>query len=173
MDSSMPDFPVLYHLPEFTQTHVHWDGDAIPTISFSVMPFSSFPQSFPASGSFPMSQFFASGGQSIGASASVFPVNIQSWFPLGLTGLILPSMGLSRVPQHHNLQASLLWHSLFYFTFLIVDFKFYMNQTFFFLSFIFHQNLHFCCITFLLFCLSNLSTDLFISCHQDFSIVFQ
>ena len=59
-----------------------------PTISSSVAPFSSCPQSFPASGSFPMSQLFASGGQSIGASASasVLPMNIQGWFPLGLAG---------------------------------------------------------------------------------------
>ena len=59
-----------------------------PTISSSVVPFSSCPQSFPASGSFPVSQFFGSGGQSIGASASVLPMNTQDWFPLGLTGLI-------------------------------------------------------------------------------------
>ena len=61
-----------------------------PTISSSVVPFSSHHQSFPAWGSFQMSQFFASGGQSIGASASasIFPMNIQVWFPLGLTGLI-------------------------------------------------------------------------------------
>ena len=61
-----------------------------PTISSSVVPFSSCLQSFPASGSFAMSPFFTSGGQSIGvsASASVFPGNIQDWFPLGLTGLI-------------------------------------------------------------------------------------
>ena len=60
------------------------------TISFSVAPFSSCPQSFPASGSFPMSQLFTSCGRSIGASASatVLPVNIQGWFPLGVTGLI-------------------------------------------------------------------------------------
>ena len=65
------------------------------------------PQSFPASGSFPMSQFFASGGQSIGvsASASVFPMNIQDWFPLGLTGLIsLQSKGLSRVSSSTTVQ---------------------------------------------------------------------
>jgi len=71
-----------------------------PTISSSVVPFSSCPQSFPASGSFPKSQLFASGGQSIGASASatVLPMNIQGWFLLGLTGLIsLQSKGLSRV----------------------------------------------------------------------------
>ena len=61
-------------------------------------PFSSCLQSFPASGSFPMSQVFASSGQSIGASASVLPMNIQDWLPLGLTGLIsLQSKGLSRV----------------------------------------------------------------------------
>ena len=61
-----------------------------PTISSSVVPFSSCPQSFPASGSFPMSQFFESGGQSTGASASasVLPMNIQDWFPLELTVLI-------------------------------------------------------------------------------------
>ena len=61
-----------------------------PAISSSVIPFSSCPQSLPASGSFPMSSVFASGGQSIGASgsASVLPVNIQDWFPLGLTALI-------------------------------------------------------------------------------------
>ena len=59
-----------------------------PTISSSVVPFSSCLQSFPASGSFLMSRLFTSGGQSIGASASVLPMNIQDWFPLGLTGLI-------------------------------------------------------------------------------------
>ena len=65
-----------------------------PTISSSVVPFSSCLQSFPASLSFPMSQFFTSGGQSIGvsASASVRPVNIQEWFPLGLTDLIYSSV---------------------------------------------------------------------------------
>ena len=71
-----------------------------PTISSSVVPFSSWPQYFPASRSFPMSQLFASGGQSIGvsASASVLPMNIQDLFPLELTGLIsLQSKGLSRV----------------------------------------------------------------------------
>ena len=71
-----------------------------PTISSSVVPFSSCPQSFPASGSFQMSQFFALGAQSIGVSvsASVLPMNIQDWFPLGWTGWIsLLSNGLSRV----------------------------------------------------------------------------
>ena len=69
-----------------------------PTISSSVAPFLFCHQSFPASGSFPMSWLFTSGGQSIKASASVFLMNIQGWFPLGLTGLIsLLSRGLSRV----------------------------------------------------------------------------
>ena len=76
------------------------------TISPSVVPFSSCLQSFPASGSFPMSQFSASGGQSIGDSAlaSVLPMNIQDWFPLGLTGLILQSKGLSRVFSNTTVQ---------------------------------------------------------------------
>ena len=68
------------------------------TISSSVIPFFTCLQSFPTSGSFPMSQFFASGGQSIAASASVLPMNIQDWFPLGWSGLIsLQSKGLFRV----------------------------------------------------------------------------
>ena len=78
-----------------------------PTISFSVVPFSSCLQSFPASGSFLLSQFFPSGGQSIGASASasVLPVNIQDWFTLGLTGLIsLQPKGLSRVFSNTTVQ---------------------------------------------------------------------
>ena len=83
-----------------------------PTISSSVVPFSSCPQSFPASGSFPMSQPFASGGQRIGVSvsASVFTMNIWVWFPLGLIGLIsLLSKGLSRVfskPQFESINSS-------------------------------------------------------------------
>ena len=78
-----------------------------PTISSSVFPFSSCPQPFPASGSFPMSQLFASGDQSIGlsASASDLPMNIQDWFPLGWTGWIsLQSKGLSRVFSNTTVQ---------------------------------------------------------------------
>ena len=78
-----------------------------PTISSSVIPFSASLQSFSASGSFPMSQFFASGGQSVGASASasVLPMNIQDWFPLGLTGLIsLQSKVFSRVFSNTTVQ---------------------------------------------------------------------
>ena len=78
-----------------------------PTFSSSVIPFSSCLQSFPALGSFPVSWLFASGGQSIGASASasVLPINIQGLFPLGLTGLIsLLSKGLSRVLNYSVIQ---------------------------------------------------------------------
>ena len=78
----------------------HRVGDTIAAIPSSVIPFSSCLQSFSASGSFPLSQFFLSGGLSIGASASksVLPMNIQDWFPLGITGWIsLQSKGLSRV----------------------------------------------------------------------------
>ena len=98
-DCSMPGSSGLHYLLEFAQIHIRcwW---CHPTISSSVVPFSFCLTSFPASGSFPMSQFFASGGQSIGVSAlsSVLPMNIQGWFPLGLTGWIsLLSKGLSRV----------------------------------------------------------------------------
>ena len=89
-----------------------------PTISSSVVPFSSCLQSFPASGSFPVSQFFTSGGQSIGVSAStsVLPMNIQGWFPLEWTGWIpLQSKGPSRVfSQHHSSKASVLRQSAFF-----------------------------------------------------------
>ena len=89
MDGSTPGLPVHHQLSEFTQTHVHWVGDAIqpshPLLSPSPPAFN-----LPASGSFQMSQFLTSGGQSIGVSAStsILPMNIQDWFPLGWTGLI-------------------------------------------------------------------------------------
>ena len=85
-----------------------------PTISSSVAPFSSCPQSFPRSGSFPTSRLFTSGGQSIGASASasVLPVNIQDWFPLGLIDLFsLQSKGLSRV-----FSSTMVWKHQFFST---------------------------------------------------------
>ena len=89
-----------------------------PTISSSVIPFSSCLQSFPASGSFQMSQFFVSGGQSIGVSAStsVLPMNIQDWFPLGWTGWIsLLSKELNEsLLQHHSSKASILQRSAFF-----------------------------------------------------------
>ena len=101
LDCSMPGFPVLHDLLEFAQTHTHWVSDAIqpsrplsppslPAFIISML-FQIF-QYFPASGSFPMSQLFTSGGQSFrasaSASASVLPMNIQDWFPWGLTDLI-------------------------------------------------------------------------------------
>ena len=93
-------------------TRVHpnpcpWSWWCHPTISSSVVPFSSCPQSFPASGAFQMSQLFASGGQSIGVSAStsVLPVNTQDWSPLGWAGWIsLQSKGLSRVFSNTTVQ---------------------------------------------------------------------
>ena len=88
-----------------------------PTISSSVVPFSSCPQSFPASRSFQMSQLFALGGQSTGVSAStsVFPMNTQDWSPLGCTGWIsLQSKGLSSLLQHHSSKASILRCSAFF-----------------------------------------------------------
>ena len=92
------------------------------TISSSVISFSSHLQSFPAQGSYQMSQFFASGGQSIGVSASmsVLPMNIQDWFPLGWTSWIsLLSKGLSRVfLQHHSSKTSILWRSAFFIVWL-------------------------------------------------------
>ena len=107
MDYSMPDFPALHHLPEFTQTHVHRVRDAIQPSHPLLSPFSSCPQSLPASESFPMSQLFTSGGQSIGisASTSVLPLNTQDWSPLGWTGWIsLQSKGLSRVFSNTTVQ---------------------------------------------------------------------
>ena len=88
-----------------------------PTISYSFVPFSSCLQSFPASGSFQMSLFFTSDGQSIGVSAStsVLPMNIQDWFPLGWIGWIsLQSKGLSIFLQHHSSKTSILWCSAFF-----------------------------------------------------------
>ena len=90
------------------------------TISSSVIPFFSCLQTFPASGSFPMSQFFKSGGLSIGASASVLPMNIQNWFPLGLTGLILLSKGLPRVFSNTTVQKhQFLWSNSHIHTWLL------------------------------------------------------
>ena len=89
MKCRMPSLPVHWRWSWLVHSNPHplnqW---CHPTISSSVVPFSSCPQSSPASGSFPVSQLFTSDGQSIGASASVLPMNIQHWFPLGLTDLI-------------------------------------------------------------------------------------
>ena len=99
MEFSIPGLPV-FHYTLVCSNSCPLSLWYHPTISSSVVPFSSCPQSFPASGSFPMSRLFTSGGQSIGvsASASGLPMNIQGWFPLGLASLIsLLSKGLSRV----------------------------------------------------------------------------
>ena len=113
MDCSTPGFFVHHQFPEFALTDVHWS--VMPSNHLILCHPLLLPHStFPASGSFPMSQFFTSGGQSIGvsASASVLPMNIQDWFPLGLTGLIsLRSKGLSRVfsnTQFKSISSSVL-----------------------------------------------------------------
>ena len=99
MNRSTPGLPVHHKLPGFTQTHAHWVGDAIQPSHPLLSPFPPAPQPFPASGSFPVSQLFTWGGQSIGvsASASVLPMNAQDLLsPLGWTGWIsLQFKGLS------------------------------------------------------------------------------
>ena len=108
--------PCHHQLPEFTKTHVHWVGDAIqlshPLSSPSPLAFNPFP----ASGSFQMSQFFTLGSQSTGVSAlaSVLPMNIQSWFPLGLTDLLAVQGTPKSLLQHHSSKASILQHSAFF-----------------------------------------------------------
>ena len=114
MDCSTPGFPVPHYLSEFAQTYVHWVGDAIQPSHPLLTHFSSCPPSFPASGSFHVNQFCASGGQSIGTSASALflIINIQGWFPLGLTGRIfLLSKGLSRIfsVQFSSVKLSCVW----------------------------------------------------------------
>ena len=106
MDCSTPGLPVHHLTPRVYSNSCPSSRWCHSTISSSVVPFSHL-QSFPALGFFQMSQFFTSGGQSIGvsASASVFPMNIQDWFPLGLTGWIsLQSKGLSRVFSNTTVQ---------------------------------------------------------------------
>ena len=120
MDCGTPGFPVLHYLSEFARNSCSLSQWCHPALSSSFIPFSFCPQSFPASVPFPMNWLFASGSQSIGASASasVLPRNIQDWFPLGCTGWIsLQSKGLSRVfssiaiLKHHFLCA---WPSLWF-----------------------------------------------------------
>ena len=114
----------------------HWCPPS-PTIPSFVMPFSSCPPSFPASESFPMSWLFASGGQSIEASASVLPMNIQAWFPLGLTSLIsLLSKGLLRVffsttiQKHQLFGAQLsLWSISYIHTWLLEKLLLWLYKT--------------------------------------------
>ena len=111
--AALQAFLSITNSEEFIQTHTlsRW---CHPTISSFVVPFSSCPQSFPASGSFPMSQLFTSGGQSIGSSASttVFPMNAQDWSPLGGTGWISlqprDSQESSPIPQFKSSNSSVL-----------------------------------------------------------------
>ena len=106
-----PGFPVLHYLPEFAQTHVHQVCDAIQ-LSYPLSSPSPPALNLTQHQSFPMSQLFISGGQIIGASssASVLPMKIQHWFPLGRTGLIsLLSRGLSRV-----FSSTTLWKNQFF-----------------------------------------------------------
>ena len=127
MDCSTPHFPVIHHLPELAQTHVYRVSDDIQP-SRPAIPFSSCLQSLPASWSFLINQLLASGGQTIGASASasVLLMNIQDWFPLGLTGFIsLQSKGLSRAfsdttaqKQQFSIQPS-LWSNSHIHTWLL------------------------------------------------------
>ena len=110
MDCSTPGFPVHHQLLEVYSNScpsIQW---CHPTISSSVIPFSSRLQCFPASGSFPVSYFFLSGGQSIGASASVsvLPMNIQDWFPGWVQGTFKCLL------QHHSSEASILQCSTFF-----------------------------------------------------------
>ena len=107
INGSMPSLPCPSPTPEVYSNSGPLSRWFHPAISSSVVPFSSCPQSFPASGSFPMSQLFAWDGQSIGvsASASVLPMNTQDWSTLGWTGWIsLQSKGLSRVFSNTTVQ---------------------------------------------------------------------
>ena len=107
-------FPVLHHLSEFAQTHVHWVNDFHLSLSSSVTPFTSCLQSFPASGSFPMSRLFASAGQSTGASASVIPYSGFISFRIDLFDLLAVQGTLKSLLQHHSSKASILQHSAFF-----------------------------------------------------------
>ena len=115
MDSSTPGLPVHHQLPALTQTHVHQVGDAIQP-SHPLSSFSSCPQSLPASGSFPMSWLFASGGLSIGASASTsaLPMIIHSGlisFRIDCLDLLAVQGTLKSFLQLHSSEASILQHS--------------------------------------------------------------
>ena len=119
MNRSTPGLPVHHQLPEFTQTHVQWVGDAIQTILSSVVPLSSCPRSFPPSGSFPMSQLSTNIG--VSASASVLPMNTQDWSALGWTSWIpLQSKDckspktLKSLLQHYSSKAYILRCSAFF-----------------------------------------------------------
>ena len=143
MDSSTPGFPFLHHLPELTQTHVHWVGDAIQPSHPLSSPSPTFSHS-QHQGIFKWVSSSRSGGQSIGVSAStsVLPMNTQDWSPLGWTGWISwQSKELSRVLlavqgtlksllQHHSLKTSILWHSAFLMVQLTSIHDYWKNHSF-------------------------------------------
>ena len=143
MDCSMSDFPVHHQLPELAQTQVHWSQWCHTTISSSG-PFSSCLQSFPASGSFLMSQLFASGGQTIGASASatVLPMNSPSNVPIKGTVLPLISFRIDwfdllavqgtfkSLLQHHSSKTSILGHSALFMVQLLSIHNYWKNRSF-------------------------------------------
>ena len=120
MDCSMPGLPVHYQLPELAQIHVHWVSDTIQPVipsNQSADPFSSSPQSFPASGSLPLSQFFASGGQRTSFSFSISPSNEYSGlisFRIDRFNLLAVQGTLKSLLQHHSSKASNLRHSAFF-----------------------------------------------------------
>ena len=117
MDCRTPGLPFLHRLLEFTQIHVPWVQWCYLTISSSAAPLLLLPSIFPS-----IRMFSSESALHIrwpkywsSALASVLPMNIQGWFPLGLTGLIsLQSKGLSSLLQHQNLKASVLWPSAFF-----------------------------------------------------------
>ena len=111
VNCSTPGLPVHHQLPEFTQTHVHRVKWCHPAISSSVVPFSSCPQSLPVSGSFPMSQFFTWGGQSIGVSASAWGLIS---FRMDWLDLLALQGTLKSLLQHHSSKASILRCSAFF-----------------------------------------------------------
>ena len=113
VDCNTPGFPCPSSFPGVCPSSCQLIQWCHPTISFSVVPFSSLPSILPASKSFPMNRLFPS-GHSIGASAaaSVLRMNIPGWFPSGLTGLI--SFWLKNLLQNHNSKPSSLWHVAFF-----------------------------------------------------------
>ena len=118
MDCSTPGHPAHQQLLEFIQTHVYWVGDAIQLFHLLSVPFSSCLQSFPASGSFQMSQFFASGGQNVRVSTfSISTSNEYSGlisFRMDWLDLLRAQRTLKSLLQNHSSKASILWHSAFF-----------------------------------------------------------
>ena len=118
MDCRTPGFPVHHQLVELNQTHVHWVCDAIQPSHSLLSPFSSRLQSFPASGSFPMSQFFLSGGQSVGSFSFIISPSNEYWglisFRMDCLDILAVQGTLKSLLQHHSSKASVLWHSAFF-----------------------------------------------------------